>query len=64
MTGAPVSFAVEPGAGERPCRTVVDVADDVARGLLAHDLAVERDDDQRQLAVVGKELAFDDVVAT
>ena len=32
------------------------------RGLLLHDLAVERDDDHRQLAVVGEELAFDDVV--
>ena len=31
-------------------------------GLVAHRLAIERDDDQRQVTVVGQELAFDDVI--
>ena len=40
----------------------VDLADNDPGGLLLHDLAIEGDDDHRQLAVVGKELALDDVV--
>ncbi len=40
----------------------VDLADDHLGGLFLHHLAIERDDDHRQLAVVGKELALDDVV--
>ncbi len=40
----------------------IDLADDHLGGLLLHHLAVERDDDHRQLAVVGEEFSFDDVV--
>ena len=64
MTGAPVSFAVQPGAFESFVDRAVDLADDDAGGLLLHGLAVERDDDHRELAVVGQELALDDVVAS
>ena len=52
----------EAGALEQIVHGGVDLADDDARRLLVHDLAVERDDDERELAVVGQELALDDVV--
>ncbi len=62
MTGAPVIFAVRPVSLSCSSTVVLMSPMTTLRGLLLHDLAVERDDDHRQLAVVGEELAFDDIV--
>ena len=64
MTGAPVSCDREAdrSSSSLVARCLLMLADDDLGGLLLHGLAVERDDGQRQLAVVGEELALDDVV--
>ena len=49
-------------ARERLLGGFLDAADDRPGALLLDRLAVERDDDQRQRAVVGQELALDDLV--
>ena len=52
----------EAGALEILLRRLLDAADHGLGRLLGDHGPVERDDDQRQLAVVGQELALDDIV--
>ena len=58
-------------AGELECQPralkllvdgILDAADYGPRRLLLHHGAIERDDDERELTVVGEELALDDIV--
>ena len=47
---------------EREVDGFLDLADHCFGRLLRHDVPVQGDDDQRQLPVIGQELAFDDFV--
>ena len=62
MTGAPVRCDLRPTGASSFLQIAVDAADDFPGALGLHELAVERDDGQRQLPVRRQELALDDVV--
>src|SRR5690606_17094999 len=52
----------QPGAFERLLGRLQNAADDRLGPALQDEIALERHDDQRKLAVVGQELAFYDII--
>ena len=55
-------FRVEPGAGEILFHQLADIADRLGQLVAGDHLGFERQHDQRQRAVVGQQLAADDLV--